>query len=69
MRILHINSYFNGSIFYRNLYDEQVKDNLNINVFVPVSKHVDNENDFGSYTKISYNFSEYDRLFFSLETL
>ena len=67
MKILHINSYYYGSKLYKNLFDEQIKNGLDISVFVPVSKPINNESDFGTYTKISVNHSKYDRILFHLK--
>lgn len=69
MKILHINSYYSGSKFYKNLYDYQVNNGLEISVFVPVSLVVDNDidNAFGSYTTISKNHNKYDRFVFQLK--
>jgi glycosyltransferase involved in cell wall biosynthesis len=67
MKILHINSYYSGSKFYKNLYDYQVKNGLDISVFVPVSSSINDRKDFGSYTTISKNHSKYDRIIFHLK--
>lgn len=68
MKILHINSYYSISKFYKNLYDNQVKGGLDIDVFVPVSSAFEsNDFDYGSYTKISKNHNKYDRYFFHLK--
>ncbi|WP_051237888.1 glycosyltransferase family 4 protein [Lacticigenium naphthae] len=67
MKILHINSYYNGSKFYKNLYDQQKKMGLDISVFVPVSLKLRNVDSFGKYTTISVNHSKYDRLIFYLK--
>lgn len=68
MKILHINSYFNGSIFYKNLYDKQMKSGLDINVFVPVSSSFKSSKvDLGSYTITSINHGKFDRVFFYLK--
>ena len=65
MKILHINSYYSGSIFYKNLYDNQINQGLSIDVFVPVPKSFDSSNlTLGDYTKISENHGKYDRFFF-----
>lgn len=64
MKILHINSYYCGSDFYKNLYDVQVRNRLDISVFVPVSSDINDKKDFGDYTTISKNHNKYDRLFF-----
>jgi len=68
MRILHINSYYSVSKFYKNLYDKQVKSGLDIDVFVPVSSIFENnEFDYGEYTTISRNHNKYDRVLFHLK--
>ncbi|WP_226643036.1 glycosyltransferase family 4 protein [Mesobacillus subterraneus] len=65
MKILHINSYFNGSSFYKNLYDKQKENGLDIDVFVPVSKLIKEPSYYsGSYTVFSKNHNKYDRFFF-----
>lgn len=67
MKILHINSYYSGSKFYKNLYDQQVNTGLDISVFVPTPSSVENICDFGEYTTISVNHSRYDRFIFHLK--
>jgi len=68
MKILHVNSYYNGSVFYKNLYEYQKKSGIDINVFVPVpSSYVDPEFDYGEYTRISKNHYKFDRLVFHLK--
>lgn len=68
MKILHINSYYSVSRFYKNLYDEQLKSGLDIDVFVPVSfAFRGSEADFGRYTTLSSNHTKYDRLLFHLK--
>lgn len=68
MKILHINSYYSGSKFYKKLYDQQVKNGLDIDVFVPVSSaYKDLEANFGSYTTLSVNHTNYDRVVFHLK--
>lgn len=68
MKILHINSYYNGSFFYKNLYDKQVEDKLHIDVYVPVPNSTDlSKLNFGEYTNISPNHGKYDRVFFHLK--
>lgn len=70
MKILHINSYYSVSKFYKNLYEEQKKHNLDIDVYVPISKARDaSELKLGDYTKISKNHGKYDRLFFHFKHL
>lgn len=68
MKILHINSYYSAGKFYKNLFDQQVKDGLNINVFVPVNKSFENSDfDYGEYTTISLDHNKYDRYIFHLK--
>ncbi|MBO0991442.1 glycosyltransferase family 4 protein [Bacillus sp. SD088] len=68
MRVLHINSYYSTSRFYKNLYDKQVRDGIGIDVFVPVpTSHIDNNFDYGEYTKVSESYSKYDRAFFHIK--
>jgi glycosyltransferase involved in cell wall biosynthesis len=67
MRILHINSYFSSSPFYKNLYDRQCESGLDITVYVPapVSARVGFE--MGAYTTVSRNHGKYDRVLFFLK--
>lgn len=67
MKILHINSYYSGSMFYKNLYDYQLRSGIDISVFVPVSSTINDRKDFGSYTTISKNHNKYDRFIFHLK--
>lgn len=68
MKVLHINSYYATSHFYKNLYEEQIKQKLDISVFVPVGSEFNSGNfDYGNYTKIKQCFNKYDRLFFHIK--
>lgn len=68
MKILHINSYYSAGSFYKNLYDKQKENGLNIDVYVPVPTSVDTSSlKLGDYTTISVNHGKYDRLFFRLK--
>lgn len=68
MKILHINSYFISSNFYKNLYDRQNEDNLDISVYVPIYKSdLDFTLKFGEYTTITRNYGKYDRFFFKVK--
>ncbi|WP_339316206.1 glycosyltransferase family 4 protein [Oceanobacillus sp. FSL W7-1304] len=68
MKILHINSYFNGSKFYKNLYDKQVQNGLDISVYVPVpSTNNLNAGDLGEYTIVSANHNKFDRFLFQIK--
>jgi len=65
MKILHINSYYSGSNFYKNFYDKQKKNGLDIEVYVPIRKkmYLSNYN-LGDYTTISENHNKIDRFLF-----
>lgn len=67
MRLLHINSYYSSSAFYKNLYDEQQKNGLDIEVYVPVSYGFNQESNYGTYTTISETYNKYDRFIFHLK--
>jgi glycosyltransferase involved in cell wall biosynthesis len=67
MKILHVNSYYLAGKFYKNLYNEQVKQNLNIDVYIPAIKNIQYNFDYGDFTKISPNHSKYDRVFFHVK--
>lgn len=65
MKILHINSYYADGKFYKNLYDEQVKNGTEIDVFVPTPSEV--KRDLGVYSKVRINHGKYDRFIFHLK--
>jgi len=68
MRILHINSYYLSGKFYKNLYDKQIQNGLDIDVFVPSPFSISNcEFDYGKYTMVSRNHGKYDRYIFHLK--
>ncbi|WP_242302226.1 glycosyltransferase family 4 protein [Bacillus cereus group sp. BfR-BA-01423] len=68
MKVLHINSYFSSSKFYKSLYDKQMENELDINVFVPVSSPSKEANgNMGNYTIVSANHNKFDRLLFHLK--
>lgn len=70
MKVLHINTYFSKSPFYKQLYDKQIENELDISVFVsiPIGTSRSKENqDMGGYTTIKKNFRKYDRLFFHIK--
>jgi glycosyltransferase involved in cell wall biosynthesis len=68
MKVLHINSYYSGSSFYKNLYDKQIEYGLDLDVFVPVPLSFDSSDlMLGDYTKISANHRKYDRILFYLK--
>ena len=68
MKVLHINSYYNGCPFYRNLYDAQVKLGMDIQVFVPMPKGDKGARaDYGPYTDVSEDHLKYDRAIFQIK--
>lgn len=67
MKILHINSYYAKSSFYKDLFDIQNR-SLDISVYVPVSNDFSDLNfDYGKYTVISKNHSKFDRIIFNIK--
>lgn len=68
MKILHINSYYSGSNLYKNLYDKQKEDGLDIKVYVPIPNNIDaTVLTLGEYTTISTNHNKYDRIIFHVK--
>ena len=66
--MLHINSYYGKGFFYKNLFDQQVVNGLDINVYIPVPFSFENtEFDYGKYSLISKNHGKYDRALFHLK--
>lgn len=65
MKVLHINSYYAAGHFYKHLYDEQVKNDIEIDVFVPSHSRV--EKNLGSYSKVCINHGKYDKYVFHLK--
>lgn len=65
MRILHINSYYSVSPFYKSLYDLQAQSGLDLSVYVPVAEgYRDTMADRGAYTNLRINHGRYDRAVF-----
>lgn len=68
MKVLHINSYYGKSLFYRHLFDRQSAYLEALKVYVPASSDFSPEAfDYGDYTLISKNHGVYDRYFFHLK--
>jgi len=68
MKILHINSYYCKSKFYKHLFENQVKNGLEILVYVPVAINITCDDfNYGNYTLISKNHGKYDRIIFHLK--
>lgn len=65
MRILHINSYYAQGSFYKDFYDEQIRNKVAIDVYVPTPVPV--SRDLGAYTLISLNHKKMDRYIFHLK--
>lgn len=65
MKILHINSYYAKSYFYKNLFEEQLQKSLEIKVYIPVSnKFLNNNFDYGKYAKLSHCYKDWERIVF-----
>lgn len=68
MKILHVNSYYNTGKFYKNIFDRQIDNNLEIKVYVPTIRTFKFVNfDYGKYTMISRINNKYDRIIFHLK--
>ncbi|WP_411954020.1 glycosyltransferase family 4 protein [Alkalibacillus sp. S2W] len=67
MKVLHINSYYSTSKFYMNLYDKQIEQGLDIDVYVPVAQGFVENRELGNYTTVSKNHKKYDRYIFRLK--
>lgn len=68
MKVLHINSYYSVSPFYKNLFEMQIKKGIDTQVYVPVSKNFnDKKRDYGDYTKLVKSYGKYDRYFFYIK--
>lgn len=68
MKILHINSYYASSPFYRHLFKEQIKKGHDIDVYVPVSKSFNDKSFiYDDFTLLSRNHRKVDRFIFHLK--
>jgi len=72
LRILHINSYYAASGspgFYKNLYEAQIRQGLDITVFVPVSDELapSKKEQFGEYSQVVKTHNPLDRYIFHLK--
>lgn len=68
MKVLHVNSYYSSSFFYKNLFEKQIQSSVDVSVYVPISKNVILPTvNLGEYTNISKNHNKYDRLFFYIK--
>lgn len=70
MKVLHINSYYpyyGVPGFYKNLFDRQLNQGLDISVYVPLDYILENTMDFGSYTTIVKTHQRADRYFFHIK--
>ena len=68
MKILHINSYYASSKFYKELFDEEIKKEIELKVYIPVENSFkDNDFDYGKYAFISRLYSKWERSIFHLK--
>lgn len=69
MKLLHINSYFSTSGLFQQLYDRQLAQGYDLDVYVPISHQYPKEKlaVTGDYTSVSRNHNQWDRLFFHLK--
>lgn len=69
MKLLHINSYFSTTPLYAQLYNRQVEQGLDIDVYVPIAQQFPEERlaVSGDYSRCVRVFNQYDRLFFHLK--
>lgn len=68
MKVLHINSYYASSSFYKHLFEKQIQKGIDIDVYVPVAKNFINHRiDYGEYTRIVKNHGKYDRYLFHIK--
>lgn len=69
MKILHINSYYSTSGLFRQLYDRQVADGMDLDVYVPISHQYPEDRlaTSGDYTLVSRNHHQLERWMFHLK--
>lgn len=68
MKVLHINSYYSNRFFYKNLFEKQLENGLEIDVFVPIPTSLSVPKlDLGGYTSLNVTHQKYDRFFFHLK--
>lgn len=72
MKVLHINSYYAASGspgFYKNLYEVQIRQGLDITVFVPVPYNLDpaKKKQFGEYSQVVKTHNPMDRFMFHVK--
>ena len=68
MRILHINSYYASSKFYKDLFDEEINRGIELKVYIPVENSFKNNDfDYGEYALISRSYFKWERAFFHLK--
>ena len=65
--VLHINSYYEHSHFYKNLFDEQIKKGIICKVYMPSNRIADTSFEYGDYTHKDVCFNTIDRAFFHLK--
>lgn len=67
MKLIHINSYLDGSPFYKNLYQIQQKNGLDLSVYLPISYRKKKPNVLEDYVIFSRCYPQYYRMFFHLK--
>ncbi|MBR7926837.1 glycosyltransferase [Aerococcaceae bacterium zg-ZUI334] len=69
MNILHINSYYSTSGLFKHLYERQVEEQYDIQVYVPISHQYPSDRiaATGEYTLVSRNHHHFDRYVFHLK--
>lgn len=69
MKLLHINSYFSTTPLYAQLYNRQVDQGLDIDVYVPIARQFPQERMAvsGVYSRCVRVYNQVDRLFFHLK--
>ena len=68
MNLIHVNSYYRVSSFYKNLFEMQKNEGMDIQVYVPMAhqSHIPSF-DFGEYTLIQKNHQSLDRYIFAIK--
>lgn len=68
MKVLHINSYYSNRFFYKNLFNSQIAQGMDVSVYLPVINNYKRPDiDLGTYTNISKNHGKYDRVIFQMK--
>ena len=65
MKVLHINSFYSTSHFYKHFFDQQINQGLKIDVVVPVAFAFHSSFNHGHYSRLITCFNSRDRFLFS----